>query len=98
MLSAGKTALFQLVDQTDRAVMFHLEPLAQVADGKARGTGKPLQSEKRFVLFGGQPRFRREGAFTEAKKLSHRVTEIGEGFVILWQQSGHRHVGRITGT
>ena len=83
LLPANEAKLFQLVHQSNGGVMFHLEPLAEVADREVPVARKRFQRQERFVLLGRQVRLCRESALAEAKKLAQRVTERGERIVIV---------------
>lgn len=93
---AHKPGALQFVHQADGCVVFHLKPLAKLPDGHPGRTPERLQGEQRLVLFRRQSGFGRQGMLAEAKELPHRVSEIGQGLIILGQQL-RIHVSTITG-
>ncbi len=72
---------FQAVNQFDRAVMFQLHPLGDVANGWAQILRKPLDSEQQLMLLGFNAGVA-GGHLAEMKKASNLVSEFGQGAIV----------------
>ena len=70
------------VHQFHRAVVPDLQPLGQFSNPPARSARKSFQSQHQLMLAGFKSYFA-NSKFTEVKKASDMVPQIGQGLVVL---------------